>query len=223
VVASNLGGAGESAGNTGAPDLHGAFSSLGYNLLGRTDGSSGFTNGVNGDIAGSASAPVDPVLGPLADNGGPTFTMALLHGSPALDAGADALLHEPYWLRNDQRGFHRQSGSHVDIGAFESKGRVPGHALILSGTLSPRGNLQLDRASEPSAFDAVGRRPGLKLIFNNNSPGATFTVLATTNLSLPFHNWSVVGQALQIAPGQFEFTDPETSVDPERFYGMSSP
>ncbi len=37
----------------------------------------------------------DPKLGPLADNGGPTLTMALLPGSPAIDAGDSGLGHQP--------------------------------------------------------------------------------------------------------------------------------
>ena len=96
IVASNFGGAGGASGpyrgsfaSNGASDVQGSFSSLGHNLVGATDGISGFINGVNGDLAGSATAPIDPLLGPLTDNGGPTLTMALLHGSPALDAGDD--------------------------------------------------------------------------------------------------------------------------------------
>ena len=42
--------------------------------------------------------------------GGPSLTMALLYGSPALNAGGDGLLRRPYALRTDQRGFPRESG-----------------------------------------------------------------------------------------------------------------
>ena len=58
----------------------------------------------------------DPHLGPLQDNGGLTFTHALLPGSPAIDAGNDAAD-----LADDQRGngFVRVSGAAADIGAFE--------------------------------------------------------------------------------------------------------
>ena len=52
------------------------------NLIG-TGGSGGLTNGSNGNLVGVA----DPGLGTLADNGGPTQTIALLAGSPAIDAG----------------------------------------------------------------------------------------------------------------------------------------
>jgi hypothetical protein len=56
----------------------------------------------------------DPKLGPLADNGGPTLTMALLPGSPAIDAGNTSLAPA-----TDQRGFPRPAGLAADIGAFE--------------------------------------------------------------------------------------------------------
>src|SRR5262249_43979370 len=49
----------------------------------------------------------DPRLGPLQDNGGPTFTHALLTGSPAIDAGDDSVLGPPLNLITDQRGFPR--------------------------------------------------------------------------------------------------------------------
>ncbi len=65
------------------------------------------TNGANGNIVG-----VTAQLGPLANNGGPTFTHALLAGSPAIDAG-DTL------EATDQRGEPRPFGLADDIGAFE--------------------------------------------------------------------------------------------------------
>jgi hypothetical protein len=63
--------------------------------------------------AGGDTFP-DPKLGPLADNGGPTLTMALLPGSPAIDAGNTSLAPA-----TDQRGFSRPAGRAADIGAFE--------------------------------------------------------------------------------------------------------
>ena len=59
----------------------------------------------------------DPLLGPLADNGGPTFTQALLPGSPAIDAGVAVA-----GVTTDQRGVPRPQGTAPDIGAFESRG-----------------------------------------------------------------------------------------------------
>jgi hypothetical protein len=80
----------------------------------------------NGNILGTTAMPVDPDLGPLADNGvptPPTQTMALLPGSPAIDAGDNALAVDASGnpLQYDQRGpgFARIVNGTVDIGAFE--------------------------------------------------------------------------------------------------------
>jgi len=56
----------------------------------------------------------NPLLGPLQDNGGPTFTHALPEGSPAIDAGDNAGAPA-----TDQRGESRPQGSFCDIGAYE--------------------------------------------------------------------------------------------------------
>lgn len=56
----------------------------------------------------------DPMLAPLANNGGPTLTHALLPGSPAIDAGDNF-----FGFGTDQRGFLRVAGLHADVGAFE--------------------------------------------------------------------------------------------------------
>ena len=63
----------------------------------------------------------DPGLGPLADNGGPTQTIALLAGSPAIDAGRSVAVDPRPDLKTDQRGtgFAREVNGTIDIGAFE--------------------------------------------------------------------------------------------------------
>lgn len=103
--------------DTGAsPDASGTFTSQGHNLIGTTNGSSGW---LASDLKGSITSPLNPLLGPLQNNGGPTLTAALLTGSPAIDAGDDAVLGPPASLTTDQRGYPRKSGQHVDIGAYE--------------------------------------------------------------------------------------------------------
>ena len=89
------------------PDCGGSTPSGGHNLEGGT--SCDFTSG--GDLQNT-----DPLLGRLAHNGGPTKTLALLSGSPAIGAGGDATCPP-----TDQRGVHRPQGPHCDIGAFERK------------------------------------------------------------------------------------------------------
>jgi hypothetical protein len=101
-------------------DLAGGFTSGGYNLVSTGDGSTGLINGVNADQVGSDANPIDPMLGPLQFNGGPTPTHALLWGSPAIDRGYS------FGVQKDQRGSQRPyiyfsgfSGDGSDIGAFE--------------------------------------------------------------------------------------------------------
>ena len=95
-------------------DLQGLFVSLGTNFIGDAGTSSGFVNGIAGDQVGSTQSPFDAVFGPLADNGGPTLTHALLTGSPAIDAGNNSG-GEPV----DQRGGRRPTDDTADVGAFE--------------------------------------------------------------------------------------------------------
>ena len=108
------------AGNTATtsgPDVFGTFASQGNNLIGKTDGSSGW---VGSDLTGTIAQPLNPLLAPLGNYGGPTQTMALLPGSPAIDAGNNALI--PAGVTTDQRGLPRIVNGTVDIGAFESSG-----------------------------------------------------------------------------------------------------
>jgi hypothetical protein len=92
------------------------------NLIGDGTGMTGLVNGVHGNQVGTADHPIDPRLGPLADNGGPTLTHALLPDSPAIDAG-----NNTYATDFDQRGegFPRIAGGIIDIGAFEFQGDAP--------------------------------------------------------------------------------------------------
>ncbi len=78
-------------GQTGAPgngpDAAGVFSSQGFNLVSAADGSIGLTNKIAADQVGTLAQPINPMLAPLAQNGGFTPTHALLWGSPAIDQG----------------------------------------------------------------------------------------------------------------------------------------
>jgi hypothetical protein len=119
IIAGNTAanGAGDTTGApTPGPNVDGAVNSNGHNLLGVATDATGFTG--TGDQTGA-----DPMLMPLADNGGPTQTMALSAGSPAIDAGVAA------GATFDQRGRPRTyddpgvanaaTSDGTDIGAFE--------------------------------------------------------------------------------------------------------
>ena len=90
--------------------LDGTVTSHGYNIS--SDNGGGFLTGPGDQIN------TDPLLGPLQDNGGPTFTHELLPGSPAIDAGDPNFTPPPVY---DQRGspFIRVFSGRIDIGSFE--------------------------------------------------------------------------------------------------------
>ena len=96
-------------------DCNGTVTSLGHNLLGSGDHCD--LQAAASDLIGTRSRPVDPRLGPLRYNGGPTETQALLLGSPAIDSGGDDPVSS-----TDQRGLARPQGRASDIGAYESGG-----------------------------------------------------------------------------------------------------
>jgi hypothetical protein len=104
---------------TSTPDISGP-ATMNFSLLGNSSGATitGANNVLN----------VDPMLGPLADNGGPTLTHALMLGSPAINVGSN-----PALLTIDQRGagFARVVGKAADIGAFEVQVLPPSVASVV--------------------------------------------------------------------------------------------
>ena len=91
---------------------------------------------------GASAVPGDPMLDALADNGGPTETMALQSGSPAIDAGDDATCAAAPVNNLDQRGEPRPQGPHCDIGAYEAPDTTPPSVTIeqASGQADPTTN-----------------------------------------------------------------------------------
>ncbi len=92
----------------------------GNNLIGDAAGANGFIDGVNGDLVGVS--PDDLLIGTLANNGGFTPTIALLAGSPAIDAGNDNFaggFTNPGDFDQRGPGFDRIVNDLIDIGAFE--------------------------------------------------------------------------------------------------------
>jgi hypothetical protein len=110
--------------NQSGPDVSGAVASGGDNLIGNPAGATGLLPGDRTNI--------DPLLGPLQNNGGPTQTMALLPTSPAIDAGNNAA---PGLPATDQRGLNRVVNNVVDIGAFEYQ--PPGTTRALTAAPNP--------------------------------------------------------------------------------------
>jgi hypothetical protein len=121
-------------------------------------------------LATSASASVagltisgDLRLGPLGDNGGPTRTMALLPGSPAINAGDNSRV--PAGVATDQRGtgFDRVVGSAVDVGAFEVQPRPPVDTRTLTRDQAAVTGNEGSPATNTGTFDDPDGRAGVTL------------------------------------------------------------
>jgi hypothetical protein len=172
------------------PDLNGTFNSQDYNLIGNTSGAT-FTGSTAHNITN-----VNALLGPLANNGGPTMTHALLPGSPAINAGDNCValasgsggcLAVP--LTTDQRGagFARQVSGTVDIGAFESRGftisatsGTPQTATITTAFAAPLVATVSSASGEPVAGGVVTFTAPASGASGTFTGGVT-TVTVTTN------------------------------------------
>ena len=137
----------------------GVVTSLGYNLA--SDNGGGFLTATGDQIN------TDPKLGPLADNGGPTQTFALLANSPAINAGSTL-------LATDQRGVARPQGSADDIGAFEAPPTAGTcDTIVTTNADSGTGSLR-------AAIDCSNTTTGVQTI-SFNIPGAGVHAIALTS------------------------------------------
>jgi hypothetical protein len=168
------------AGQTG-PDVFGAVISQGRNLIGNAAGASGL---VSSDLTGR-----NPLLGSLGYNGGPTPTLALLAGSPAIGSG------DPSGApATDQRGFARVFGSTIDIGSYERQSYDVTSTLD-SGPGTLRQALTLDRDGSTITIDPSlsGQTIALatELLIQNSvsidGTGAPGIVLSGNNATRVFH------------------------------------
>jgi hypothetical protein len=159
---------------------------------------------ISGGISSSTGVNItssNPMLAPLGDYGGPTQTMPPLPGSPAIDpVGGDTASA----FATDQRGLLRVVNGTVDVGAVEMQPASSPPPRITGAEILGDGTFQLSFS---------------------NIAGTSFQVLASTNVSLPTSNWSTIGPASETPPGsgQFQFTDPQATNHPQRFYRVQSP
>ncbi|CAN5354508.1 hypothetical protein BH20ACI2_BH20ACI2_24850 [soil metagenome] len=125
------------------PDINvyaqGSITSVGGNLVQNT---SGFPAGSFSQL--NDQTGIDPLLGPLADNGGSVTTIALLSGSPAINTGINSNAVDPFdnsVLVYDARGvgFNRILGGLVDKGAFESAGTTAAEVTLSGKVMTTQG------------------------------------------------------------------------------------
>jgi hypothetical protein len=143
---------------------------------------------------------VNPMIGALANNGGPTQTRALLSGSPLINAGSNARV--PPELTTDQRGFARIVGSSVDIGAVEREAVAPTVTSAQFTFLTPPQSLRFTFSQNVGPSLGVSDLELKNLTTNTTVPGAnlamsydtsanaaTFTFTGYPNGALPDGNY----------------------------------
>jgi hypothetical protein len=123
----------------------GGLQSMGYNIIGNN--ADAVINSQPTDQIGTPTAPIDPLLGPLTDNGGPTLTHALQARSPAINRG------DPAAPPQDQRGYGRAGVP--DVGAFEYGGVGP----AMLGNISSRAFVQTGDNTVIGGFIVQGTAP----------------------------------------------------------------
>lgn len=156
--------AGNAASGEG-PDIHGVIVSQDYNLI--QDTSAVTITGVTAhNILGE-----NPLLGPLADNGGETWTHALLEGSPAIDTVPITICT----MTIDQRGVSRPQGPACDIGAFE---------------LAPLSCYTLTMVTDPLAGGSVSADPAPNCGEGEYTEGTVVTLTAEASAGYAFCQWS---------------------------------
>jgi predicted outer membrane repeat protein len=180
-----------------------------YNLIG-TGGSGGLVNGVNGNLVNVASSGL--FLGTLADNGGPTQTIALLAGSPAIDGGGTTI-SGVLLPTLDQRGALRgpaglNAGTTVDIGAYEaSSSYLVTTAVDSTGVGSLREAIDWTNISTNANPENVRNPAPNTVVFDTAGVFATpqIITLSATLGTLVLSNTNPAGVAIN-GPGQGRVT-----------------
>jgi hypothetical protein len=204
-----------------------------HNLIG-TGGSGGLSNGVNGNIVGA-----NPDLGPLQNNGGPTNTMALQTGSPAINAGSNALAVDANGkpLAYDQRGpgFARIVGGIVDIGAYEVQSisgpnsspaispspLVAAASLPLPARLRPSASLSRAANATPDFIDLGPVSPAASPASSPFTPSQIVDAYGVNDISFNGVVGNGAGQTIAIIDA---YNDPDIISDANAFsaqYGLT--
>ncbi len=202
IVAGNLGPNGSPSDIPGGSGSNLTAASA-HNLIGDAATAGGLANGVNGNIVG-----VDPLLGQLADNGGPTQTIALLAGSPAIDNGDNTLVPiDPSTglpVTTDQRGFTRVVNGTVDIGAFEDQVVVTTPANAQAANAGSVATVGLGSFAD-SAINAGNST--VVVDFGDGSPTMTLLDVAPGSLGSVTHTFAANGTYTVTVTATDQFSD----------------
>jgi hypothetical protein len=192
IVALNLDNNNAGAGNMNfqgpAPDIFAAVTTGNGNFIGIGDANlTGITNGTNGNQIGTVAMPLDPLLGPLQNNGGQTPTRAPLPGSPVIDAGINAVV--PTGTVTDQRGALRIVNARVDVGAVEFQSPATSTTLTLSaGSVVFGHSITLTAKVAPTSAAPNNVPTGTVTFFSGTTSLGTATLDGTGTATLTLSN-----------------------------------
>ncbi len=198
--------------NAVLPDVAGTFTSGGFNIIGNGGTATGFVDGVNGDQVGpippfgpeGGSTPLDPMLGPLQDNGGPTFTHIPEDGGPGHDAGC------AFGVATDQRGNPRTvdwsnvpnttcsvpAEQGTDIGAIElllpTSAQAENNGRILTARGRGIANVVITVTNQDGEFVSMGRSSSFGYYTVRNVPVGESYIITVHSKRFTFGNASRV-------------------------------
>ena len=160
---------------------------------------------------------VDPMLAPLGDYGGPTQTMPLLPGSPAIGAGSTALI--PTGITTDQRGEPRIVNGSVDIGAFESQGFT---LTPVTGS-TPQGTPVNSPFANPLAVIVTANNPlepvaGGIVIFSAPASGASASLSLSSPVTIGSNGQASVTATANAIGGQYTVSASTAAPPPGRLH-----
>ena len=199
--------ANSTGGDLGAGSAEESVAYGSFNLIGDGENASYLTDTITGD----------PLLGSLADNGGPTLTHALLPGSPAIDAGDNSVAETV-----DQRGLARNVNG-VDIGAFEVQGDGQGDILSVTSFARDEGGA-IETLARPDLLNQVAVEFSADvsisaddLVIRNDTLGGT--LVDTSGLTFSYDastqtaTWDFSSLTLDAGFYSFELSSDIASVD----------
>ena len=177
-------------------------------------------SGVSGNLVG-----VDPALAPLADNGGPTMTHALLDSSPAMDAGDNTVCAAEPVNSRDQRGVERPQGAGCDMGAFELERAAPEpDPVTIELSIEPNGSVNKNSGSATVSGSMTCSSPAqvtlqVQVAQEQKQRRLTTTVEGSATATLACSgssDWSVA-----LTPGNGVFVNGDAEVEARAFDAAS--
>jgi uncharacterized protein (DUF2141 family) len=174
-------------GTAPGPDVYGNYNSQGFNLIGKTDGSTGFNAA---DLTGTAAKPLSAKLGALASNGGPTQTLLPQTGSPAINAGDNSSV--PKGITTDQRGLARIVGTAVDIGSVEVQ---PAPTVTVTAPAAQTANVGVSKSFSLGSFTATGTTApyAVDVAWGDGTADTKFSLTAAGTVTAQAHTFAKAG------------------------------